>query len=126
MKAELYWTNEWKDESELTEADKVGTSGLYAIKGWQSTGDSNIKEIAVEWSASKKLSEAKAATDGMLTGYLHVKVVPNGDEIHSDNDWGYVRMALLAPTCTRERTRRRSLRRSSRRQSRRQPPPSRR
>ena len=70
VKAELYWTNEWKDESELTEADKVGTSGLYAIKGWQSTGDSNIKEIAVEWSASKKLS---------------------------DNDWGYVRMALLAP-----------------------------
>lgn len=97
VKAELYWTNEWKDESELTEADKVGTSGLYAIKGWQSTGDSNIKEIAVEWSASKKLSEAKAATDGMLTGYLYVKVVPNGDEIHSDNNWGYVRMALLDP-----------------------------
>ena len=97
VKAELYWTNEWKDESELTEADKVGTSSLYAIKGWQSTGDSNIKEIAVEWSASKKLSEAKAAADGMLTGYLHVKVIPNGDEIHSDNNWGYVRMALLDP-----------------------------
>ena len=102
VKAELYWTNEWKADSELTESDKVGESILYAINGWSSTGDSNIKEFAIEWKASDKLSETKAAADGMLTGYLHVKLVPNGEEIHSDNNWGYVRMALLNPDTYQE------------------------
>ena len=98
VKAELYWTNEWADESELTADDKVGeTKSPYSLYGWASEGDSNIREFAIEWDASDKLSEAKAAADGMLTGYLHVKVIPNGDEIHSDNNWGYVRMALLDP-----------------------------
>ena len=98
VNAELYWTNEWKDESELTEADKVGsTKSPYSLNGWTADGDSNITEFAIEWNASDKLDEVGDAKDGMLTGYLHVKLVPEEDEIHSDNNWGYVRMSLLDP-----------------------------
>ena len=87
IKAELYWTNEWTGEDGLTEADKVGTSSLYAIKGWSETGERNMQEIPITWRAGGKLSEVQSAADGLVTGYLHVKVIASGEELHSDNNW---------------------------------------
>ena len=97
VKAELYWTDEWKAENDLSTEDKVGESTAYSLPGWSRTGASNMKEFVIGWKASDKLSKVKSASDGLLTGYLHVKLVAEDSELHTDNNWGYVRVGLYDP-----------------------------
>ena len=95
--AELHWTE--KPTDTLDSSNLVASVDKFLLYGWTNDDDSrmNMKTIEFSWKASKMLSKVKAQSDGVLTGYLHVKLVPGEDEIHADNNWGYVRMALYNP-----------------------------
>ena len=93
VSAELHWTTNATDP--LSDATKVTNSdGVVTINGWTPDGEENMKKVIFNWDPRGRASEVAAAPGGVVSGYLHVRLVTTGEEIHTDNNWGYVPMSL--------------------------------
>ncbi|MEG1825324.1 MAG: FG-GAP-like repeat-containing protein [Cloacibacillus sp.] len=96
VKAELYWTPGYTAD-ELTPERKVAETTPFELDGWDKASKL-FKEIEFTWDTAPDIADMQNNTDGVKTGYLHVKLVaPAGSQIHDDNDWGYVACALFDP-----------------------------
>lgn len=96
VSAELHWTESAADS--LDDSTRLTTLATpVSLYGWTQDGESNMKTVEFTWDTTKFLTEAKSTSDGVVSGYLHVLLKPGEDEIHTENNHGYVRMALYDP-----------------------------